>query len=315
MKKILSLALFLFVPFLGGCSLKQTLPVNQGPTSPSPIACTAEAKICPDGSSVGRVGPNCEFAACPEGKVNQKTISLKVFYNNSNLNPNSVDCSKVYPLERAMVILPENGNTAQIALQELVKGPTSEEKSQGYISWFSDKTRDIIKNVKTENETAYVNLSDIRELIPNASASCGSTEFIAEIENTLKQFPNIKKVIFAIDKQPTLFYEWIQIGCNPDNDNCNKEPFSLIETASVSCANVGENIKTLDMTTGKLYNSGKECCSGLKEVFGKEATGVSACSLASGVQGICLPCGNKKCDVILGEDNCNCPEDCPNKVK
>lgn len=33
--------------------------------SPKPIACTSEAKICPDGSSVGRVGPNCEFATCP----------------------------------------------------------------------------------------------------------------------------------------------------------------------------------------------------------------------------------------------------------
>ncbi len=31
------------------------------------IACTMEAKICPDGTGVGRTGPNCEFAACPEG--------------------------------------------------------------------------------------------------------------------------------------------------------------------------------------------------------------------------------------------------------
>ncbi len=30
-------------------------------------ACTMEAKLCPDGSSVGRVGPNCEFAPCPSG--------------------------------------------------------------------------------------------------------------------------------------------------------------------------------------------------------------------------------------------------------
>lgn len=28
-------------------------------------ACTLEAKICPDGTAVGRTGPNCEFAACP----------------------------------------------------------------------------------------------------------------------------------------------------------------------------------------------------------------------------------------------------------
>jgi len=29
------------------------------------IACTEEAKLCPDGSAVGRVPPNCEFAPCP----------------------------------------------------------------------------------------------------------------------------------------------------------------------------------------------------------------------------------------------------------
>ncbi len=28
-------------------------------------ACSQETKLCPDGSSVGRTGPNCEFAACP----------------------------------------------------------------------------------------------------------------------------------------------------------------------------------------------------------------------------------------------------------
>jgi hypothetical protein len=33
---------------------------------PGGIACTQEAKLCPDGSYVGRTGPNCEFTACPE---------------------------------------------------------------------------------------------------------------------------------------------------------------------------------------------------------------------------------------------------------
>lgn len=28
--------------------------------------CTAEAKVCADGSTVGRTGPQCTFAACPE---------------------------------------------------------------------------------------------------------------------------------------------------------------------------------------------------------------------------------------------------------
>lgn len=33
-------------------------------TSYQIIGCTEEAKICPNGRGVGRVGPNCEFAPC-----------------------------------------------------------------------------------------------------------------------------------------------------------------------------------------------------------------------------------------------------------
>ncbi len=38
----------------------------QGRGAEETQVCTLEAKICPDGSAVGRTGPNCEFAACPE---------------------------------------------------------------------------------------------------------------------------------------------------------------------------------------------------------------------------------------------------------
>lgn len=30
-----------------------------------PVFCTLDAKICPDGTAVGRTGPDCEFAPCP----------------------------------------------------------------------------------------------------------------------------------------------------------------------------------------------------------------------------------------------------------
>jgi len=35
------------------------------PIAPAPKACSADAKVCPDGSVVGRTGPACEFAPCP----------------------------------------------------------------------------------------------------------------------------------------------------------------------------------------------------------------------------------------------------------
>jgi hypothetical protein len=40
-------------------------PPSKPPAKEEPVACTMDAKMCPDGSSVGRQGPNCEFEPCP----------------------------------------------------------------------------------------------------------------------------------------------------------------------------------------------------------------------------------------------------------
>lgn len=37
----------------------------RNPNEQEEVACTMEAMLCPDGSYVGRTGPNCEFL-CPE---------------------------------------------------------------------------------------------------------------------------------------------------------------------------------------------------------------------------------------------------------
>jgi hypothetical protein len=39
-----------------------------------PVACTQEAKQCPDGSYVGRTGPHCEFAQCPSAGTSTAAI-------------------------------------------------------------------------------------------------------------------------------------------------------------------------------------------------------------------------------------------------
>lgn len=59
MKKLILPLLLLSVIFTG-CTIKQNI---------LPQACTEEAKVCPDGSAVGRTQPNCEFAPCPTVEV------------------------------------------------------------------------------------------------------------------------------------------------------------------------------------------------------------------------------------------------------
>lgn len=52
------------------------------------VACTMEAKICPDGSAVGRTGPMCEFAACPEASTTTATgIGKKITINSVSVTP------------------------------------------------------------------------------------------------------------------------------------------------------------------------------------------------------------------------------------
>ena len=40
----------------------------KNPNEKEPVACTMDAKLCPDGSYVGRTGPNCEFKCPCEGE-------------------------------------------------------------------------------------------------------------------------------------------------------------------------------------------------------------------------------------------------------
>lgn len=60
---------------------------SQTPTptpTPEAVACTMEAKVCPDGvTSVGRSGPNCEFTACPTTTASDSadTSSWKTYTN------------------------------------------------------------------------------------------------------------------------------------------------------------------------------------------------------------------------------------------
>lgn len=38
------------------------------PQPPEQVFCTMDAKMCPDGSFVGRIPPDCKFAPCPGDK-------------------------------------------------------------------------------------------------------------------------------------------------------------------------------------------------------------------------------------------------------
>ncbi len=63
---VLGLAVLVYIKF-------HKEPVNNDGSNQ--VACTMEAKLCPDGSYVGRIGPKCEFKACPTSQGNNSDAS------------------------------------------------------------------------------------------------------------------------------------------------------------------------------------------------------------------------------------------------
>lgn len=75
MKQLIAGIVLIIVVGLGGFLYRNILERNAIP-QPGETACTMEAKVCPDGQSVGRSGPVCAFAPCPLPNVELSAIGI-----------------------------------------------------------------------------------------------------------------------------------------------------------------------------------------------------------------------------------------------
>jgi hypothetical protein len=81
LSKALALALFILLPILGfslGMNFQSVIQNEIKSPSQPPVACTMDAKICPDGTSVGRTAPSCAFAACPTTPTKGKKFTGEI---------------------------------------------------------------------------------------------------------------------------------------------------------------------------------------------------------------------------------------------
>lgn len=164
-------------------------------------------------------------AACAVGDsaaATSATTRLLVYFSNDRLARDPADCSAVFPVPRTV---PKTSGVATAALHQLFAGPTPQEREAGYRSFFSAATAGLLQGVRVRNGTAYVNLHDLRDTLSGATSSCGAAEFQSQVERTLRQFPTVRRVIYAIEGEPRTFYEWMNEACGPANDDCDAGPF------------------------------------------------------------------------------------------
>jgi len=109
MKKIILIFLALFSGFLFGVNfnlIKEKLSNDLFRKK----ACTLEAKVCPDGTVVGRIPPNCDFAPCPAIKK-EKEIKGEICGGIANLQcPKGYRCQieERYPDASGFCVKDEN---------------------------------------------------------------------------------------------------------------------------------------------------------------------------------------------------------------
>jgi len=116
---------------------------------------------------------------------------FKIYFSNSKKDPNLLDCSKVYPVER-QTLDDELDQIAPINIHALLRGPTANEKALGYISSLPEGVHEpkIINN----GDTFILDFDDT--LKQGVAGSCRVQAIRSQIEKTIQAaFPDSKVVI------------------------------------------------------------------------------------------------------------------------
>lgn len=117
--------------------------------------------------------------------------SIKVFYPNSKLDAEMMDCSLVFPVTRS---IPKTEASAQVAIDELLRGVTEKEQEEGYYT--SINTGVEVLSLIIEQGVAKIDFNG--KLEEGIGGSCKIASIVAQITETLKQFSTIDSVTISI---------------------------------------------------------------------------------------------------------------------
>lgn len=118
-------------------------------------------------------------------------------------------CTEVFPVHRDVAA----GSPFTGAVTELLAGPTDDERDLGYEGWFSADTAGMLNSLRIQSGIAYVDFATaLRDAIPGASSSCGSSSLLAMLDTTMLQFPEVVDTQYSLDGDVAAFYEWLQLS-------------------------------------------------------------------------------------------------------
>jgi len=123
---------------------------------------------------------------------NAETVGISIYFANSKIDPSAELCEVTYSITRAVE---KTQAPAQRALEMLLAGPTTAEKELGYFTNITDK--DIkVQGLTIEDGVAKV---DFSSGLNDIGGSCAVSAIRSQIENTLKQFESVDRVVISVN--------------------------------------------------------------------------------------------------------------------
>ena len=163
------------------------VPFQATMTFPTPT--TATGKLILEKDNPSGLPENDDQLVIPVKFANYsgEKMTVKVFFNNE-----TAECEDVVSVQREVA---KTTAVARAAIEELLKGPTTQEKSSGFITSINPGVK--INSLVIENETAKIDFS--KELDQDVAGSCKVNAIRAQITETLKQFQTVKNVTISVE--------------------------------------------------------------------------------------------------------------------
>ena len=130
-------------------------------------------------------------------------VDVQVFFSTGD----ATDCEAVEAVDRKV----PGPAVLTGAMEQLLAGPTDDERAAGLSSWFGPETAGMLRSAEVVDGTAKVDFESFATVIPNASTSCGSAKLLAELDATAEQFPTVEHTLYSFDGDPAAFYGWLQL--------------------------------------------------------------------------------------------------------
>ncbi len=140
------------------------------------------------------VPENADKLSIPVTFQAAQNMTIKVFLGSTTKDPDASHCDVTYAVNRT---IPKTNAVGAAAINELLKGPTTSEKNNGYFTAINTGTK--LNSLVIENGVARADFD--AKLGEGVGGSCKTMEIISQITSTLKQFSSVKSVVISINGQ------------------------------------------------------------------------------------------------------------------